>query len=58
MREAGPDGRDARLCDVRRRVEVGLTRAEADHILPLGLEPCGAGRHHEGRGGLYALHAP
>jgi hypothetical protein len=56
-REAALDRLDAGRGDVRRRVEIGLTGAEADDILALGLQARGQRGDGEGGRGLDALGA-
>ena len=57
LREAGVDGRFGRLPDVRRRDEIGLTRAEIDDVHALALQAIGFGRHLQRGRGRHLLHA-
>ena len=56
-REAALDRVDARLRDVRGRIEVRLAGAEADHVLAFRLQAGGTGGDGERGRGLDALDA-
>ena len=56
-REAVLDRGNAGFGDVRRRIEVGFTDAQADDVVPLGLQSGHAARQGNGGGGFDALDA-
>jgi hypothetical protein len=51
-REAALDGGDSGRTDVGRRVEVGFSHRQADHVLAFALQLRGAGGHGKRGGGL------
>ena len=51
------NGLDARICDMRRRVEIRFAGRQSDDVFAFGFELGGPGGHGEGRGGLNLLNA-